>query len=58
MEIYQPQDQTCLDLMIRSIAIPNADYILIETNAQHCATYVLAKFKLITHQGEYLEVHL
>ncbi|MFS8004833.1 hypothetical protein Hanom_Chr13g01230411 [Helianthus anomalus] len=37
-------------LIIRCIAVPYAQYILVETDAQHNPTYVITVIKLITYQ--------
>lgn len=37
------------DLMIRCIAVPDTQNILIETNAKHGTTYVITEIKLVPH---------
>jgi len=42
--------------MVRSIAIPDTQYILIESNAKYCTTYVIPIIQLVTHQGKNLHL--
>lgn len=41
--------------MVRCVPVPNTHYILTETYAKYCTTYIVAIVKLVTYQGQNLE---